>query len=274
MTSPLDLSFAVSRTRAPILRAFVPCSQLEDDSQELLSCEQQLIDTGLWDHLSTGDIVCNLGYVPPTQDDGLEEPILASSDGDPNSSNFRRGRSKQQSYPGLLAAHSRRWLLFNGQCLVVHKPSDAFRLPDPLGLPTPFYYMHIMPPYSNPVFVTEGFGFEDAGSIQLETHLVHSIVKMRSPHSPTGFALVRKYAWTARVLRSPDFWDPITGRLPWSIGRGWIGEWVLEGEGTKEGREALIGCILGTVTGPIEWEVVVDRCGGGRVWLRSVSDLS
>src|SRR6266576_706548 len=48
MTSPLDISFSVSRSRSPILRVFIPSSDNQDLSHELLSCEQQLMDSGLW----------------------------------------------------------------------------------------------------------------------------------------------------------------------------------------------------------------------------------
>jgi len=76
------------------------------------------------------------------------------------------------------------------------------------------------------------------------------------------------------VLRSPVFFDHNVGQGPRFIGNGWLGEWVLEGDGTKEGKDALLDCIRGRVTGPVEWEVVVERCGGGRVWLRLSSNLS
>ena len=71
-SSPHDLKLAMSRTRAPILRVFVPCSDMDEES--VIACEDQLIDTGLWDHLSTGDVVCNLGYIPPDTEDSGSDP--------------------------------------------------------------------------------------------------------------------------------------------------------------------------------------------------------
>ena len=271
MTSPLDLSFAVSRARAPILRVFVPCSDHQDASQELLSCEQQLIDAGLWDHLSAGDLVCNLGYVPPIEGGDMNAPVSSDADlkASPGRSDYRQ---KRQSYPFIhyhgWSPHFRKWLLYNGQFLVPYKPPEAISLPDPLGLPSPFYYMHVMPPYTNPVYVIDGLGLGDINTIQLEMRLVHTTTKVSSPHSPAGRALVRKYAWIARLLRSPAFHDRKTGQDPLYIGNGWVGEWILEGEGTKEGREILFDCVLGKAIGPMEWEVVVQRCSGGRIWLR------
>ena len=281
MTSPLDISFAVSRARAPILRVFVPCSDHQNVSQELMLCEQQLIDAGLWDHLSAGDLVCNLGYVAAEGDDA-SAPFFSSSDGDLRASHrhnpTRRSENvhqKRHSNPFVhyhwRPAHSRRWLLFNGRFLERYKPPQAVRLHDPLSLPTPFYYMHIVPPYTNPVYTIDGLGLGDVETLQLETRLVCSTMKVRSPHSLTGYALARKYVWTARVLRSPIFFNQNVGQGLRYIGDGWIGEWVLEGEGTKEGKDILLGCIRGQVAGPMEWEIVVERCGGGRVWLRQVS---
>lgn len=279
MTSPLDISFAVSRSRSPILRVFIPSSDDQDPSHELLSCEQQLIDAGLWDHLSAGDLICNLGYVA-AEGDEADVSFSASSDGDLGAS-YRRdaprrseNRQKQRStsfiyYQGR-PTHSRRWLLFNGRFLEPHKPPQAIRIPDPLSLPTPFYYMHIMPPYTNPVYTIDGLGFQDIDTIQLETRLVRTTMKVRSPHSPTGYALAWKYVWTARVLRSPVFFDHNVEQGLRYIGNGWLGQWVLEYEGTKEGKDTLLDCIRGRVTGPVKWEVVVERCGGGRVWLRQV----
>ena len=281
MTSPLDISFAVSRARAPILRIFVPCSDHQGISQELLLCEQQLVDAGLWDHLSAGDLICNLGYVAAEGDD-VGAPSSTSSDGDlrasPRRDPTRRSENRHQKRQSnsfvhyhWRPAHSRRWLLFNGRFLEPHKPPQAVRLPDPLSLPTPFYYMHIMPPYTNPVYIIDGFGLGDFENIQLETRLVCTTMRVQSPHSPTGYALARKYVWTAWLLRSPIFFDHNAGQRPRYIGDGWIGEWVLEGEGTKEGRDILLDCVRGQITGPVEWEVVVERCGGGRVWLRQAS---
>jgi hypothetical protein len=280
MTSPLDISFAVSRARAPILRVFVPCSDHQNVSQELMLCEQQLIDAGLWDHLSAGDLVCNLGYVAAEGDDA-SAPFFTSSDGDLRASQRHdptgrsENRQKRHSNPFVhyhwRPAHSRRWLLFNGRFLERYKQPQAVRLPDPLSLPTPFYYMHIMPPYTNPVYTIDGLGLGDVETLQLETRLVCSTMKVRSPHSLTGYALARKYVWTARVLRSPIFFNQDVGQGLRYIGDGWIGEWVLEGEGTKEGKDILLDCIRGQVAGPMEWEIVVERCGGGRVWLRQVS---
>jgi hypothetical protein len=53
-----------------------------------------------------------------------------------------------------------------------------------------------------------------------------------------------------------------------AIGQGWKGEWVLEGEGTREGRQILIDCIGGCETEKRDWEFVREKSGGGRIWLK------
>ncbi|KAJ7773439.1 hypothetical protein B0H16DRAFT_1512354 [Mycena metata] len=241
-----DLSLATSRSRAPILRVFVPCSKLElsEESDSIALCEDQLYESGLWSHLSTGDIVCNLGFVPPHTPD---EP--GSSDGSlPDSAG---------SEPAL--QNRRIWLLFNGESLVPFSPPEPLPLRNVFILPSPFYYTHIMPSLANPVFIVRCFPpCDDIPQLTL----VNSSTKVRSPHSPTGYALVKKPMWTARVWKQVAQDD--------EIGLGWQGEWVLEGEGTREGQQVLLDCLRG-VRGPLrEWHLVREKSGGGRLWFRLI----
>jgi hypothetical protein len=48
---------------------------------------------------------------------------------------------------------------------------------------------------------------------------------------------------------------------------GWMGEWVMEAEGTTEGRRELLQCLRGNGSRK-EWEIVREKSGGGRIWLR------
>ncbi|KAJ7707588.1 hypothetical protein B0H17DRAFT_1033161 [Mycena rosella] len=245
-----DLLLATSRVRAPVLRVFVPCSKLElsDDSDGIALCEDQLYESGLWSHLSTGDIVCNFGYVPPHTPDepGSSDGSLADSAG---------------SEPAL--QNRRKWLLFDGQSLVPFSPPEPLPLRNPFILPSPCYYTHIMPPLANPVFITRCFPpCDDIPQLAL----VSLSTKVRSPHSPTGFALVKKPMWTARVWKQVAEND--------EIGLGWQGEWVLEGEGTREGQKALIDCLRG-VKGPLrEWQFVREKSVGNRLWFRLINTFS
>ncbi|KAJ7067056.1 hypothetical protein C8F01DRAFT_1051461 [Mycena amicta] len=240
-TSYHDLGFATSRTRAPVLRVFVPCLKL--DQRSIALCEDQLYNSGLWYHLSMGDIICNLGFVPPPSPD---EP--GSSDGGlPDSAG---------SDPSVQP--SRKWLLFNGESLVPFCP-PALPLSNPFILPSPFYYSHITPPQTNLVFTIRSFpACDDIPQLTL----VSSTEKVRSPHSPAGFACVKQFKWTARVWKNVSQED--------DIGLGWQGEWVLEGDGTREGQSVLIDCLRG-VKGPYrEWELVREKSGADRLYFRLI----
>ncbi len=160
-SAPHDIRAAVSRLRAPILRVYFPCSEVDDHT--IAACEAQVDDAGLWQHLSVGDIVCNLGISALPH----EEPEL----------------------------------------------SLAF-------LP----------------------------------------VNVRSLHSPYGFVRVRKYLWLARLRP----------HVRPGLGERWHCEWVLEGEGTKEGRQSLLGVLSGNASAEWEWELVLERCTATRIWLRYV----
>ncbi|KAL1753034.1 hypothetical protein FB107DRAFT_264882 [Schizophyllum commune] len=240
-STPHDLSLATSRTRSPILRVFIPCATLAPDSPEVQACEDQLVQAGLWDHLSTGDIVCNLGYVPPRA--SPTSSSAASSADDINED--ERGT----------------WLLFDGTVLVPHTPPAPPPIEDPLSLPSPFYYAHITPPACDPAFRLARL--PPCGGVP-DLALVRTTAKVRSARSATGFAFVRRYAWTARVYRYAMPGD--------DIGAGWLGEWVLQGEGTKEGRQVLLDCIAGYENEPREWEMVREKSRPGRIWLRLVHD--
>ncbi|KAK7033227.1 MIF4G/MA4-domain-containing protein [Favolaschia claudopus] len=225
-----DLSLATSRIRAPILRVYVPCSNMDlsDDSDSIALCEDQLYDSGLWAHLSTGDIVCNLGYVPPHTDD------RTSSDGSLES---RLGSEHSRQNRG-------KWLIFNGDSLVPFSPPDSLPLRSVFILPSPRYYTHIMSPHHDPVFTFRCFPpCDDVPQFTLGSLLT----TVRSPHSPTGYAQVKKPMWTARVYKQIAQDE--------EAGLGWQGEWVLEGEGTREGQRVLLDCLRG-VRGPLrQWQL-------------------
>lgn len=97
-----------------------------------------------------------------------------------------------------------------------------------------------------------------------EMALVRTTAKVRSARAAAGYAFVRRYAWTARVYRAAMPGD--------DVGGGWLGEWVLQGEGTKEGRQVLLDCIAGYENEPREWEMVREKSRPGRIWLRLVHD--
>ena len=230
ITMPHDIRAAASRLRAPILRVFFPCSKV--DHHTITACEAQLDDAGLWEHLSVGDIICNLGYLPPS--DGLDSS------------------SSEMPFDDTTSRES--WMIFDGTVLVPYTPSAILPISEPLLLPSPFYYAHITPPPVNPRFIA---------ALPRETpelSLVPLPARVPSPHSPNGFARIRKYLWLA-LLRP---------HMRPGLGEGWHGEWILEGEGTKEGRQSLLDALSGYVNVRREWELVMERSTPTRIWLRSV----
>jgi len=111
----------------------------------------------------------------------------------------------------------------------------------------------------NPTFT---FAPPGGGGIP-ETSLVNTATRVPSPRSPGGWAMVKKYTWIARArvgMGSTDIDD--------GLGEGWRGEWVLEAEGTPEGRQTLIDCISGLAGEVFVWELVREKSGGGRIRLR------
>jgi len=181
--------------------------------------------SGLWQHLSTGDVICNLGYVPPAQtEDGPSDDHL-----------------------------SRTWLVYNGEGLVPFSPPTPAPLDDPLSLPSPFYYIHLLPPFVNPTYVLSLPPCDNVPELTLN----YMTVDVPSPHSPSGYVLVKKYMWTARVWRREE-----------GFGDGWQGEWILEGEGTREGRQTLLHCLNQGAAVQRHWELVREKSGSGLLWLR------
>ncbi|KAF8532194.1 hypothetical protein JB92DRAFT_1593525 [Gautieria morchelliformis] len=224
--SPHDLSNALSRTRAPILRVFVPCSTLT--SPDVIDAAQaQLSADGLWEHLRLGDVICNLGYVP-------------------EDSNNARG-----------------WLIFTGKGLWPFFPPGLPPVPDATLLPSPLYFSHLLPPFEDIRCV---LSLPRGVPINLSLASVSSDVP--SPHSPSGRVRVKRYAWLGR-LRIKDDETEILG-----LGEGWAGEWVLEAEGTKEGRQVLLDqCEENDHRLAVrEWEVIREKSGAGIVWLRIIPE--
>lgn len=267
-TSAHDLFLATSRVRAPVLRVFAPCAEL--DEAAITNCEDQLIRAGLWEHLSDGDIVCNFGYVPP----------VAS----PQSSDD--GSAASSSSSAAEEGNRQKWLMFNGYCLVPYIPPSPAPLESPLTLPSPFYFANILPAFMDPTFILalpqqtspspqrSRPGTSDGRLTIFEPRhdlkLVNISTRVPSPNSPSGFVMVRKYMWLARIT----YVGPGSGtEAGVALGRGWQGEWVLEAEGTREGRQGLIEALSGGTVGPGlrkrgQWEVVREKSGGGRLWLR------
>ena len=282
LQSPHDIHFATSRSRAPILRVFVPCSEL---TVSIAECEDQLIDAGLWDHLSTGDIVCNLGYMPPVPTP--ERDFSRDYFGDVSPS-MRSVRSQPSSF-GNRATDDAVWLVYDGFGLVQYSPVlQPPPLKDALTLVTPYYYSHILQNSANPFFTLDLYtrlsGFRrsvnGAGGNTFSPpalpkfELVALLTKVRSPKSPGGYAMVRRYKWIAAIN---GIKAAVSGDL--EVGNGWLtDEWVLEADGTVEGRRMLDSLLSSPgayvasdwARGDWVWEIDKQRSNPSKTWFRSV----
>ena len=157
-TTSLGFDLAFSRSRAPVLRVFVPCTSVNSDS--ILACQQHLVHAGLWHHLSVGDVVCNLGYIPPVHH--LSSTI---------------------------------WLLFNGLSLVPYSLHDILPIDNPITLPSPFYYSHLSSTLT--LSIAEFPPLNPNALPQLAMLNVNA--KVKSLIAPTGRVDVTKWVWTATL---------------------------------------------------------------------------
>jgi len=273
LLSPHDIHFATSRSHAPILRVFVPCSEFNDLS--IVACEDQLTDAGLWNHLSMGDIVCNLGYMPPLpppeHDLPRDSPGAASASlrGQPTS--FRNSTTDDAV-----------WLVFDGFGLVQYSPFlEPPPLKDPMTLVTPYYYSHILPTSAHPFFTLDLYSklsrFRENTFPPLvppKFELIAMLTKVRSSNSPGGYAMVKRYKWVATIK---GIKAALSGNL--GVGSGWLtDEWTLEADGTVEGR-MMLDTLLSSpgahvaadwARGDWVWEIDRQRSNLGKTWFRSV----
>lgn len=241
----------------------MPCSELNDVS--IVACEEQLIGAGLWDHLSIGDIVCNLGYMPPS---------LLDDDSDSQYHFITAGSESVKSQPSSLsnggAPDDAMWLVYDGFGLVQYSPIvEPPPLKDALALVTPYYYSHILPSLAHPFFTLDlysrlsGFrgSFDGTGGVtppvRPRFELILMFMKVRSPKSPEGYAMVKRYKWVATIKGMKA---ALSGNL--EVGIGWLtDEWALEVDGTFEGRR-----MLESLLSPSGAHVAGDWARGDWVW--------
>ena len=277
--SPHDIQLATSRVHAPVLRVFVPCSELNDAS--IAACEDQLSDAGLWDHLSTGDVVCNLGYMPPSlpsDEDSELDPVAATS---------ASVKSQHSSFGARNASDDTIWLVYDGFGLVQYSPAvEPPPLKDGFTLVTPHYYSHILPISAHPIFTLDVYSRlfrfrEPAGGIRPFSpptprfELIGTTMKVRSPTLPGGYAMVKRYRWVATMK---GIKPALSGNV--EVGNGWLtDEWALEVDGTFEGRRMLESLLSPSgahvagdwARGDWVWEVDKQRSNFNVTWFRYVN---
>ncbi|KDQ14346.1 hypothetical protein BOTBODRAFT_174834 [Botryobasidium botryosum FD-172 SS1] len=287
--APHDLHLAGTRYRAPVIRVYVLCSALT--AQAVRKCEEQLMEAGLWEFLALGDIVVNLGYVP-----------LSST-----TSSRSRASRRNSSYNGNSNGDNdtRTWMVFTGTNLVPFSPPNAPPVDNASVLPSPAYYAHLNPSVVNPkmrLSVPKGVRAAMAAGAESNAMDVDGMTDkkdgreamltlekmgecVQSSHGP---ARVAKWAWVARfevgASDSPSNISTPRGQgkgkgkeraqdIDAEVGEGWRGEWVIQTEGTTEGKAALMD-LLDMENGPDgeerigEFEVVRDKCTAQRIWLR------
>jgi hypothetical protein len=244
------LSQAFRLTRAPIFRVFVPCPQL--NPVVMRACMSQLHAASLVPHLRAGDLVCNLGYVPEVGDDG--EPIAGEGD-------------------------CRGWMVFSGHDLLPLTTKVPIPVRDPTFiLNSPHYFSHVLSDGENPRYelvipltpdsVPATYALVRTSreiSVPPQTNTSNANAKGKKGQEPqpeptgpkpTIKHKVSTFVWLARIECSR-----------------WGDEWILEAEGTKEGRMYLEGVIQEAKEGSgIErvWELVREKTGRGKVYVRKV----
>ena len=141
------------------------------------------------------------------------------------------------------------WMIYDGERLIplthripVYNPTFT--------LPSPFYYSHVLPSTTNPRFVLSVPRRRTPPPMFTHGRVTSTVASVMSP---TGRVRVNLTAWIAKIetLR-------------------WGAEWILEAEGTKEGKAFLETAIASDVSGGQEWELVREKCVRGRIWLRRV----
>ncbi|KZV96612.1 hypothetical protein EXIGLDRAFT_833458 [Exidia glandulosa HHB12029] len=356
-----DPILASTRSRALVLRLFVPCARL-DEPETLDECSEQLREEGLWDFVSPGDVLCNLGHVPDASSSETSSWIVVDShrrlsvwcpsDGTPAPLS---GEDALRCATPFYYAHLSSTAAapsggasppYAGSAMTSRAPS-VYSFAGPLSASTPTlprppfftpshkrpgssggstptappsawsasYASPPTPPRVNPFSATQQPSPDPRWVLRippLEALLPAPAISGPAPAnvnvqwtlSPqvglvplrsAGFgatARVKRYVWLALVdlrRRGTRLDAPPVPPLPsWAaggrsqqqpqkqapsaaeelLGVCWQREWVLEAEGTREGR-ARLEAILGGQDGEERlWEIVRERCAPGRLWMR------
>ena len=142
------------------------------------------------------------------------------------------------------------WMIFDGERLMPLTSRIPIYNPT-FTLPSPFYYSHVLAPTQNPRFVLTIPRRRTQPPMFNHGRVISTVASVMSP---TGCVRVNMTAWMAKI-----------------DGLRWGGEWILEAEGTKEGKAYLEASITSADVGAEqEWELVREKSGRGRVWLRRV----
>lgn len=201
-------------------------------STVLVQCMKQLHQASLQDHIRAGDLVCNLGYVPEEGEEAAGWMVFDGHELAPLLSLPTLGRDGRPIGGGVVPVRNASFVLTS-----------------------PHYYSHVIPGGQNPKFL-------------LSIPLTADYLRTKSPEftltrtslllPPKGGSTLKRrlnrFAWVARVESAR-----------------WGTEWILEAEGTKEGREYIERALMESRRGgEQEWEMVRENTGRGRVYIRRV----
>lgn len=292
----------------------------EEAVKNMEECEAQLQSAGVWPRwIRVGDIVANLGYVPGAGPGGeVDEPSWMTFDGrrlvrfDPTNpplptsapapapaeSELEEQGSNVIAAPvqvrdaitaGIPCPTYYAHILRKGTNPIWPLSIPVHLLPRaPVALPDPA--TSIPPPTSShtkPHALTTSL---DSVLKSVPFSLVQTMSVVASHKGPLR---VQRYAWTARCDFRSRLTPPVLSGLGEAIDQEaaedvidkelglWAGEWVLEVEGTREGRAKLERILEESYrfgyghpkAGVWKWEVVLERCEGDVLWLRYVDYL-
>lgn len=147
------------------------------------------------------------------------------------------------------------WLIYIHGELHPFFPPELPQAVDLWKLPSPLYLTHLLPPHHNFRFV-----FSMPSGLEAKFHHEWMDVVMPSPGTSGGFLRVWRYEWFATV----NFGSKEVSRL--NLGQGWVGKWVLEMEGTREGGVKLVKAVNEGTS--LTWEVLMDKSSKRSLWLK------
>ncbi|KAH7107068.1 hypothetical protein BKA62DRAFT_227364 [Auriculariales sp. MPI-PUGE-AT-0066] len=182
--SPHSIYLASSRARALVLRLFVPCATLDEDT--IKECEEQLQEEGLWQHVRPGDVLCNIGHVPETP----EGPDVNSSD----------------AGAWLIVDKTRHLRVWHPHTPPPLDPATLLNV-----LSTPFFYAHISaPPQNSGSNTPTPMPLSTRGSI----YSLNASASSPSLHHPTPFFAQLAHrrpgsAGSATGIRPPSAWGGV-----------------------------------------------------------------
>ena len=315
--NPHSLQAACNPYFAPAYRVYVPTSTFDSATIAKCEVQLQAAGIWeRW--IRVGDLVANLGYVPMSSSWGSGDPISstsstasASQEVDEPSWMVYDGRGLvrfDQGNPPLpsslmIARQTSPTLAKNhvGITATATLMDDAVTA----GIPCPTYYNHILHKGTNPIWPlsipvhllpsppspmsycsdTTAAATRSSNAAlywEISGAVCFSLVQVaKYVPSHLGPVRVQRFAWAARCdfSRPRDDLGQQQPRVNDKTELGlWAGEWILEAEGTPEGRTALervledsyrfgYACRGASVW---KWEVVLERCEGNILWLRCV----